>query len=205
MITAQDVQKLRQSTGAGMMDAKKALTEANGDFDKAVEILRKKGSKVAMSRGARATGQGLVECYVHSGGQVAAMVEILCETDFVARTDQFKNLAHDLAMQVTASSPLYLSPENVPAEIVDKEKKFYQEQLEAEGKSGDMLNKIIEGKIQKYYQDICLLEQPFFKDDKIKVKDAVTQAIAATGENIKVKRFARFELAGSSAFDQAKE
>ncbi|MFZ5390895.1 MAG: translation elongation factor Ts, partial [Patescibacteria group bacterium] len=181
------------------------LTEASGDFDKAVEILRKKGSKVAVSRGARATGQGLVECYVHGGGQVAAMVEVLCETDFVARTDQFKNLAHDLAMQVTAGNPLYLSVDNVPAEVVAKEKKFYQEQLETEGKTGDMVAKIIEGKIQKYYQDICLLEQPFFKDDKFKVKDIVTQTIATTGENIKVKRFARFELAGPNSYDQAKE
>ncbi|MBU1039366.1 elongation factor Ts [Patescibacteria group bacterium] len=205
MITAQDVQKLRQLTGAGMMDAKKALTEASGDLEKATDILRKKGGKIAMSRGARATGQGLVESYIHAGGQVGSMVEVLCETDFVARTDQFKELVHDLAMQVTASSPLFLSTEDVPAEVVEREKRVYQEQLATEGKTGDMLVKIIEGKIQKYYQEICLLEQPFFKDDKLKVKDVVTEAIARTGENIKIKRFCRFELAGPGVTCTVKE
>lgn len=205
MFTAQDVQKLRQTTGAGMMDAKKALDEAKGDFDAAVDILRKKGSKVAASRGARATGQGLVEAYIHTGGRVGAMVELACETDFVALTDQFKNLAHDLAMHITAVNPLYLAPEDVPAEIIEHEKQIAREQLAQEGKTGDMVEKILEGKIQKYYQEVCLLNQPFFKDDKIKVRDAVNQVIAATGENMKIKRFCRFELSGESSCCTAKE
>lgn len=205
MFTAQDVQKLRQVTGAGMMDAKKALDESKGDFEAAVDILRKKGSKVAASRGARATGQGLVESYIHAGGRVGAIVEVACETDFVARTDQFKELAHDIAMHVTAANPLYLSPEDVPAEIVDREKSVYRDQLAAEGKTGDMVEKILDGKLQKYYQETCLLNQPFFKDDKQKVSEVVTAAIAKTGENIKIRRFCRFELAAASSCGAVKE
>jgi len=204
MISAQDVQKLRQATGAGMMDAKKALTEAKGNFEAAVDLLRAKGAKVAQARGERATGQGLVESYIHSGGRVGALVEVACETDFVARTDQFKNLAHDIAMQVTATNPLYLAPEDVPQDIVEREKNVYLEQLKAEGKTGDMVEKIIAGKLQKFYQEVCLLNQPFFRDDKQKVADIITQTITQTGENIKIKRFARFELSGAASCSAVK-
>jgi len=190
-----DIQKLREQTGAGMMAAKKALEEASGDFDKAVDLLRQRGVKVAASKGSRATGQGLVEAYIHMGGKLGVLVELACETDFVARTDKFKELAHDLAMHVAASNPLYLEPSEIPMEVIAHEKQIYTEQLAAEGKKkGEMVEKIIEGKLAKFYQEVCLLQQPFFKNDKLTVADVITAAIAAIGENIKVKRFARFAL-----------
>lgn len=194
MSNINDIQKLREHTGAGMMAAKKALEESGGDFDKAVDLLRQRGVKVAAAKGDRATGQGLVEAYVHMGGRLGVLVEVACETDFVARTDKFKELAHDLAMQIAASSPLYLEPSEIPAEVIEHEKSVYREQLAAEGKKGDMTEKIIEGKLQKFYQETCLLNQPFFKDDKQTIAEVVTAAIASIGENIKIKRFARFVL-----------
>ncbi len=194
MSNINDIQKLREHTGAGMMAAKKALEEAGGDFDKAVDLLRQRGVKVAAAKGDRATGQGLVEAYVHTGGRLGVLVEVACETDFVARTDKFKELAHDIAMQIAATNPLYLEPSDIPSEVVEREKAVYSEQLAAEGKKGDMTTKIIEGKLQKYYQEVCLLNQPFFKDDKQTVSQVVTAAIATIGENIKIKRFARFVL-----------
>ncbi len=197
MYTAQDVQKLRQATGAGMMAAKKALEEAQGDLAAAVDILRKQGGKIAASKMGRATSQGLVESYIHAGGRIGALVEVACETDFVARTEQFKILAHDLAMQVAAANPLYLSPAEVPAEAVEHEQQIYLEQLASAGKTGPMTAKIIEGKLQKYYAEVCLMQQPFFKDDQKTVAEVLTEAIATIGENIKIKRFARFELSGS--------
>lgn len=197
MFTAQEVQKLRQATGAGMMDAKKALSEAKGDFNSAIDILRKKGSKIAASKSGRAVSQGLVEAYIHAGAKIGALVEVACETDFVARTEQFKALAHDLAMQVAASNPLYLSPNEVAASVIEHEKKIYAEQLAAQGKTGPMAEKIIAGKLQKYYAETCLMQQPFFKDDKKTVADVLAEAIATLGENIKIKRFARFELSGN--------
>jgi len=189
-----DIQKLREQTGAGMMAAKKALEEASGDFDKAVDLLRQRGVKVAASKGSRATGQGLVEAYIHMGGKLGVLVEVACETDFVARTDKFKELAHDLAMHVAASNPLYLEPSEIPMEVIAHEKQIYTEQLAAEGKKGEMVEKIVEGKLVKYYQEVCLLQQQFFKDDKQTVTDVITAAIVAIGENIKVRRFARFAL-----------
>lgn len=197
-ITPQDIQKLRTTTGAGMMDAKKALHEAAGDFDKAVAILRQRGAKVAQAKGERTTSQGLVEGYIHLGGNLGAMVEVACETDFVARTDKFKALAHDLAMQVAAANPQYISPEDVPAEVVEREREVYLGQLKEQGKTGPMVDKIIEGKLEKFYQEVCLMKQPFFKDDKRTVGEVITEAIATIGENIKVKRFARFSLSGSA-------
>ncbi len=191
-----DIQKLREQTGAGMMAAKQALTEAKGDFNEAVDLLRKRGVKVAASKMERSTGQGLVEAYIHMGGKLGVLVEIACETDFVARTDKFKDLAHDIAMQIAAANPLYLEPATVPAEVVEHEKKIYAEALAAEGKSGGMADKIIEGKLAKFYQEVCLLQQPFFKNDKQTVAEVITEAIAAIGENIKVKRFVRYTLGG---------
>lgn len=196
MVQVTDIQKLREQTGAGMMTAKKALTEAGGDFDKAVELLRQHGVKVAAAKGERTTGQGLVEAYVHLGGRLGVLVEVACETDFVARTDKFKELAHDLALQVAATSPLYLEPGDVPTEVIEREKRVYGEQLKEEGKTGPMTDKIIEGKLAKFYQEVCLLQQPFFKNDKQTVAQVITEAISALGENIKVKRFARFALGG---------
>ena len=195
-INSQEVQKLRATTGAGMMDAKRALEEAGGDFDKAIEVLRKKSSKMAANKIDRVTSQGLVETYVHGGGILGALIEVACETDFVARTDKFKDLAHDLAMQVAASNPQYINVADVPAEVVEREKRIYAEQLQEQGKSGSMTGKIIDGKLDKFYQEVCLLKQPFFKDDKRTVGEVINEAIATTGENIKVKRFARFALSG---------
>ena len=205
MFTAQDVQKLRRATGAGMMDAKKALAEAQGDFTAAVDILRKKGSKIAAGKMGRSTSQGLVEAYIHAGGKIGSLVELACETDFVARTEQFKTLAHDLAMQVAAANPQYLSPADVPADVLAHEKEIFVEQLKNDGKTGAMVDKIIEGKLQKYYEEVCLLSQPFFKDDKKPVGEVLTESIATIGENIKIKRFARFELSGNPAVCSVKE
>jgi len=195
-INVNEVQKLRAHTGAGLLAAKKALEEAGGDFAKAVDLLRQRGVKVAAAKGERATGQGLVEAYVHTGGKLGVLVEVACETDFVARTDKFKELAHDLAMQVAAANPLYLEPGEIPAEVIEREKRIYAEQLAAEGKTGPMVEQIIAGKLNKFYQEVCLMQQPFFKDDKKIVADVITEAIAAIGENIKVKRFVRFALGG---------
>ena len=194
MSTINDIQKLREHTGAGMMATKKALAEADGDFAKAVDLLRQRGVKVAAAKGERATGQGLIEAYVHLGGKLGVLVEVACETDFVARTDKFKELAHDLAMQVAATNPLYLEPKDVPQEVIEREQRIYLEQLAAEGKQPPMADKIIAGKLAKFYQEVCLMKQPFFKDDQQTVAEVVTAAIAALGENIKIKRFARFAL-----------
>ena len=196
MSTINDIQKLRERTGAGMMAAKKALAEANGDFAKAVDLLRQRGVKVAAAKGERATGQGLIEAYVHLGGKLGVLVEVACETDFVARTDKFKELAHDLAMQVAATNPLYLEPKDVPQEVIEREQRIYLEQLAAEGKQPPVADKIIAGKLAKFYQEVCLMKQPFFKDDQQTVAEVVTAAIAVLGENIKVKRFTRFALGG---------
>lgn len=194
MVNVNDIQKLREHTGAGMMDAKKALQEAGGDFDKAVDLLRQRGTKVAAAKGERATGEGLVEAYVHLGGKLGVLVEVACETDFVARTDKFKELAHDLAMQVAAANPLYLTPADVPAEVIEREKGVYREQLKSEHKEGSMVEKILEGKLAKFFAETCLMQQQFFKNDKQTVTEVVTAAVAALGENIKVKRFVRFAL-----------
>ncbi len=198
-VTTQDVQQLRAASGAGMMDAKKALTEAGGDFEKAIDLLRKRGAKVAASKGDRTTSQGLVEAYIHGEGTLGVLVEVACETDFVARTDTFKALAHDLALHVAASNPQYVSPDQVPAEVVAREKAVYVDQLKQQGKEGPMVEKIIEGKLEKFYQEVCLMKQPFFRDDTKTVGEVMVAAIATLGENIKVKRFARFSLTGGSA------
>ena len=196
MSTINDIQKLRERTGAGMMAAKKALEEAGHDFAKAVDLLRQRGVKVAAAKGERATGQGLIEAYVHLGGKLGVLVEVACETDFVARTDKFKELAHDLAMQVAATNPLYLEPKDVPQEVIEREQRIYSEQLAAEGKQQPVADKIIACKLAKFYQEVCLMKQPFFKDDQQTVAEVVTAAIAVLGENIKVKRFTRFALGG---------
>ncbi|MFH1866968.1 MAG: translation elongation factor Ts [Patescibacteria group bacterium] len=194
MVTTEQIAKLRADTGAGIMDAKRALKESDGNFNKAVQILRERGVKVAQSKVSRATSQGLVEAYIHAGGRVGSLVEIACETDFVARTDKFKELAHDIAMQVAAANPLYLVPKDVPADVLKQEKAIYQKQLAEQGKKGAINEKIIQGKLEKFYTEVCLLKQPFIKDDKRKVEDLVNEAIATLGENIKVVNFSRFSL-----------
>jgi elongation factor Ts len=186
------LKELREQTGAGMMEIKAALDEAGGDKNKAVEILRKKGTLKAGKKADRIANEGIVEAYIHPGGRVGVLVEVNCETDFVARTQDFKNLVKELALHVAASNPLYILPADVPAEVVEKEKEIYKEQIK--GKPEDMVNKILEGKIAKYYEEVCLMEQPFVKNPDIKVKDLIGEAVAKMGEKVVVKRFARFVL-----------
>lgn len=194
-IDVQAVKALRDSTGAGMMDAKSALEEAKGDAEKAIEILRKKGIAKAGKKADRETTAGLVESYNHMG-RVGAMVELACETDFVARTDDYKALAHDLAMQIAASNPLYTNPADVPKDVIAKESEIFIAEAKEQGKPEAVLEKIVAGKIEKYYQEVCLLKQPFIKDPDRSVEAVLTEAIAKLGENIVIRRFARFELGG---------
>jgi len=193
-ITTAMVKKLREATGAGILDCKNALQETDGDFDKAVEYLRQKGLAAAAKRASRAANEGTIGSYVHAGSRVAALVEVNCETDFVARTDDFLALAHDLAMQVVAAKPKYLLPEDIPAEVIEAEKEIYRTQMEDSGKPERVVDKIVEGKLQKYYQEVCLVQQPFIKDEGLTVHDTVTQVAAKLGENVVVRRFVRFEL-----------
>ena len=193
-ITNEMIKELRQVTGAGVLDCKKALKDSNGDFDKAVEHLREKGLAAAAKRAARAANEGIIGVYVHHGSRVAAMVELNCETDFVARTDEFRTLAHDLAMQVTATRPRYLSREDVSPEVIEAEKQIYRAQMADQNKPEHILERIIEGKLAKFYQETCLLEQPFIKDDDLTVENLIKSVIAKTGENIVLGRFVRYEI-----------
>ncbi len=193
-ISASLVKELRDKTGAGMMDAKSALEEAGGDMEKAVEILRKKGQKIAAKKADRAMNEGAIGVYLHSNGKIAAFVAVTCETDFVARNDDFKKFVNDLAMQVAAMNPKYLSPEDVPEEVKNKEKEIYREELKDQGKPENVIEKIIEGKLEKFYEENCLLKQPFIKDDKLTIEKWLTDNIAKIGENIKIKTFSRIEI-----------
>ncbi len=193
-ITTQMVKELRQATGAGVLDCRKALEAADGDFDKAVTMLREKGLAAAAKKASREAKEGLIGNYVHPGAKMAAIIEVNCETDFVARTPEFQTLVKDLAMQVVAARPRWLSPEDVPAEVIEQERAIYRKQLEEEGKPEHIMDRIIEGKLKKFYDENCLLEQAFIKDTDIKIKDMVTNAIARLGENIRIRRFARFEV-----------
>jgi len=192
-ITAEAVKELRTVTGAGVLDCKKALQKHDGDFDKAVEYLTKKGLVSAAKRADRAVKDGTIGHYVHAGGRAAALVEVNCETDFVARTDEFMTLAHDLAMQVVAERPTYLSKEDVPADVLEREREIYRAQADPD-KPENVIERIVEGKLEKFYAEVCLLEQPFIKDDQIVVKDLIAQLVARTGENIRIRRFVRYEL-----------
>ena len=193
-ITAKMVQELREKTGAGMMDCKKMLTEAGGDTAKAEELLRKKGLSAAAKKSGRAATEGAVTSYIHLGGKIGVLVEVNCETDFAARNDSFQALVKDLAMQIAASNPLYVRREEIPAELVARETEMVKAQLREQKKPEAMLEKIAAGKLDKYFSEIVLLEQAFVKDDKKKVGDIVTEAVAKIGENIQVRRFARFAL-----------
>jgi len=193
-ISAKDIQQLRQDTGLGMMDCKAILKEAKGDYDKAIEVARKRGEKVAAKKADRSTGQGLVDSYIHPGGQVGVLIQVNCETDFVAKNEEFKELVHDLAMHIAAYNPLYVKPEDVPEDVIEKEKEIYKEQLLAEGKPEKMMDKIVEGKIQKYYEEVCLLNQTFLKNEDVTVKEYLEEKIGKIGENISIHRFERFSL-----------
>ena len=193
-ITAQMVKELREATGAGVLEAKKALEAHDGDFDKAADLLREKGAARAAKRADRQSNEGMIELYAHPGNRVGVIVELNCETDFVARNDQFRELAHNLALHIAAMSPRYMNVEDVPREDLDRELEVLRNQALAEGKPEAIVDKIVSGRLSKFYEEFCLLEQPFVKDDSIKIKDMVTDAIRTTGENIKIRRFARYEL-----------
>lgn len=193
-ITTEMVKELREETGAGVLDCRNALQEMDGDFDKAVEYLRQEGLAAVAKRADRAADEGTIGSYIHAGNRVAALVEVNCETDFVAMTDDFLALAHDLAMQVVAAKPKYLLPEDIPTEVIKAEEEKYRAQMGDSGKPEHVIDKIVEGKLQKYYQEACLMQQPFIKDEGLIVQDVVTQAAAKLGENIVVRRFVRFEL-----------
>lgn len=195
-ITAQQVKELRQQTGAGVLDCKEALEVSEGDVEKAVVYLREKGMAAAAKRAHREAEEGLIGSYIHAGSKVAALVEVNCETDFVAHTDEFQELAHDLAMQVVAAKPLYLRTEDVPAEVLAEEKAVYRAQMADSGKPAEIIERIVEGKLKKYYEETCLLEQPFIKDSSITVAELVKQKNALLGENIVIRRFARLEVGG---------
>ena len=194
MVTAALVKELRERTGAGMMDCKKALGETEGDLDKAVDLLREKGLAAAAKKAGRVAAEGLVEAYIHGAGRIGVLLEINCETDFVAKTDGFKELARDVAMQIAATNPLYVAREEVPAEQIAHEQEIFRVQALNEGKPEKIVEKMVVGRIEKYYKEVCLLEQPFIKDADKSVKDLITESIAKIGENISVRRFARFQL-----------
>ncbi len=193
-VNAGQVKELREKTGAGMMDCKKALTEAGGDLVKAEEILRKKGLSAAAKKSARAATEGAVASYIHMGGKIGVLVEVNCETDFVARTDGFQALVKDVAMQIAASAPQWVRREEVPAEVIAKELEIAKAQMRDQKKPEAILEKIAQGKLEKFYEQTCLLDQPFVKEDKKKVHEIVTEAVAKIGENIQVRRFVRFAL-----------
>ncbi|HQL90941.1 MAG TPA: translation elongation factor Ts [Syntrophales bacterium] len=202
-IAADLVKELRVKTGAGIMDCKEALKVSNGNFDKAVDFLREKGLSAATKKSSRATKDGLITSYIHMGGKVGVMIEVNCETDFVAKTENFKNLTRDLAMHIAAMNPLYVKPEDVPEAVLQREKDIYRKQVIAEGKPEKIADKIVEGKLKKYYEEVCLLKQKFIKDTAMTVEDLIKASIAATGENILVRRFVRYQLGGDEAADNA--
>ena len=196
-VSAQDVKALRDKTGAGFMDCKRALEEAGGDFEKAVEILRKKGIAVAQKKAGRETKEGRIGAYIHTGGKIGVLVEVNCETDFVARNELFQELVKNIAMQIAASNPKYVSPEDIPQEVLEKEKEIYREQARKQGKPEKVIERIVEGKLKKFYEEVCLLEQPFIRDPDKKVKDYITEVIAKLKENIVVSRFVRYQVGES--------
>ena len=193
-IDANTVKQLRDMTGAGFMDCKKALTETEGNLDAAVKVLREKGIAAAAKRGSREASEGLIGVYVHTDGQQAAMVELNCETDFVARTDDFAMLAREIGMQIVAMRPSYLSREDVPADVLEAEKSIYRQQAATEGKPEAVQEKIAEGRVEKFYSQVCLLEQNFIKDDKHTIQSMIKESIAKLGENIQIKRYIRYKV-----------
>lgn len=188
------VKQLRERTAAGFMDCKKALEEAKGDIEKAVDILRKKGLAIAAKRAAKEASEGVVTAYIHSNKKIGVLVEVNCETDFVARTSEFQEFAHNLAMQIAATNPVAISRDQVPSEILEREKKIYEEQLKEAGKPESIIPKILEGKLEKFYKENVLLEQPFIKNPELTIQDLLNELITKTGEKIVIKRFCRFQI-----------
>jgi len=197
-VTPAAIRALREKTGAGMMECKAALVEAEGNEEKAIEILRKRGLAAATKKASRIAAEGLVNAYIHAGGKIGVLLEVNCQTDFVARTDDFRTFVHDLAMHITAAEPRFITKEDVPPDVLDKEKEIALDQARLDpknaGKPAQVLEKIVEGRLSKFYQEACLMEQPFVKDQNITVGDLVSQMIQKTGENIKVRRFTRYKM-----------
>jgi len=193
-ISTAQIKELREATGAGVLECRKTLEEAKGDMEKAVALLKEKGLAKAAKKAERATKDGRVEVYVHPGNRVGVLLEVNCESDFVARTEDFKALVHDLALHVAFSNPRYVRPEDIPADALEAQRAAFHAEAAATGKPANILDRIAQGKLDKYFDEVCLLRQPFVKDDKVKVGDLVTNAIAKIGENIVVRRFVRFEL-----------
>ncbi|QKG84574.1 translation elongation factor Ts [Kroppenstedtia pulmonis] len=193
-ISAAQVKELREKTGAGMMDCKKVLTEANGDMEKAMELLREKGLAKAEKKAGRIAAEGIVESYIHAGGRIGVLVEVNCETDFVAKTDDFKDFVKDIAMQIAALNPKYVSREDVPEKEVEKEREILRTQALQEGKPEKIVDKMVEGRLGKFFEQICLLEQAYIKDGDKKIDEMVKEKIATIGENISIRRFVRYEL-----------
>ena len=198
-VTASLIKELRERTGVGMMDCKAALTECSGDISKAIDHLRKKGIATAKKRGGRAASEGQVQSYIHAGGKIGVLVEANCETDFTGKTDDFTEFVKDLALQIAASNPISVDRETIPQEILEKEKEIYASQAKATGKPEKFIEKIVEGKLKKFFSEVCLLEQPFVKNPDITIQDLLNELIAKTGENIIVRRFARFQLGESES------
>ena len=190
------IKDLREKTQAGMVDCKKALVENDGDMEKAVEYLRKKGLASADKKMGREVTEGIVASYIHNNNKIGVLVELKCATDFVARNEDFQTLAKEIAMQICAATPLYVKPEDVPAEVIEKEKEIYREQMKNSGKPENVVEKIVEGKLTKFYSEVCLLEQEYIKDSAVKIKDLIKQKIAIFGENIEVGKFSRFQIGG---------
>jgi elongation factor Ts len=194
MITAEMVKELRERTGAGMMDCKKALVETGGDMEKAIDFLREKGLAAAAKRAGRVAAEGLIESYIHGAGRIGVLLELNCETDFVAKTDEFKALAKDIAMQIAASNPSFVRREEVPAEIIEHEREVLRAQAINEGKPANIAEKMVEGRVEKYYKDVCLMEQAFIRDPDITISRLITDKISKIGENISIRRFTRYQL-----------
>lgn len=192
-ISAAQVKELRERTGAGMLDCKKALVETNGDIEKAIDLLREKGLSQAAKKSSRIAAEGLIDAYIH-GGRIGVLIEVNSETDFVAKTDEFKQFVRDMAMQVAAANPKYIKKEDVPEEEVNKEKEILMQQAVNEGKPEHIAEKIVEGRLEKFFEQICLLEQPFIKEPSVKVKDLLNEKIAKIGENLVIRRFVRYEV-----------
>jgi len=194
VISKEMVKALRERTGAGVLDCKRVLEETGGDLEEATRLLHQRGLAIAAKKAGRLAQEGLVEAYIHAGGRLGALVEINCETDFVARTEEFQRLAHDLAMQVVASNPQYLRPEDIPSEVTEEKKRLFLSELEGQNKPEHLLERIVEGKLEGYYDQVCLLRQPFIKDEELTVEEVITEGIAKLGENVVVRRFVRYEL-----------
>ncbi|MGI6698010.1 MAG: translation elongation factor Ts [Clostridia bacterium] len=194
MVTASMVKELRERTGAGMLDCKKALEKTGGDIEKAIDLLREKGLAAAAKKAGRITAEGMVGSYIHMGGRIGVLIEVNCETDFVAKTEGFKDFVKNMAMQVAASKPLYVSRDEVPGDVLEKERQILRQQAINEGKPEKIADKMVEGRIEKFFKETCLLEQPYIRDPEVSVQQVLTETIAKIGENISIRRFVRYEM-----------